>query len=432
MLKFGWNEFDPTEGSATSIDPLKSLAYSVQLGDLVFPGTSGRVWRIRYMSALCYLLRKAELEKEADYRTNYLHYRKYENAFILCLFVLRKRFAEMADFRRVIGLDKAETLAKSNPGAISIIGDILANQMNLGPLGVHSVLMKDLGLIEDDRELLLLPAGEKLADRFEQAVGKDSQEFLSQISNRTKNVKTEGFEQLSEKMLFEFKHDSQSNERKSISSLLFSNSTRRQLFTDLLAISKGTEAPDELGEAQLIDAVSSISSPLKSRYEVIAAYEQFQRIFHHYFDVIRNVPKDEIRFKLENNKRLLSGFNSIKAHLADALLNLRSKGDQFLESNDDPGGTVQEVMRFSGELGASMSDYVHLTEFTVKFHERHQQDKGKMPWIRLSAQYLEVAPRYAVDDQLPSLAEVKGRNIHNYRLSNCVKMITDMGMEQIS
>lgn len=70
MIYYGLSEYDPVNGSATSLDPLRSLAWSARLGDLVFPGSSGRIWRARYISALCFLLKHAELEKDHENSNN--------------------------------------------------------------------------------------------------------------------------------------------------------------------------------------------------------------------------------------------------------------------------------------------------------------------------------------------------------------------------
>ena len=72
MNYFGITAYDPIDGSSTSIDPLNSLAISVNLADLVFPGSSGRIWKIRYLSAICYLIYCAKTDEDQSYKENYL------------------------------------------------------------------------------------------------------------------------------------------------------------------------------------------------------------------------------------------------------------------------------------------------------------------------------------------------------------------------
>ena len=47
MFQPCWTKYHPLEGAGGSVDPLRSLGISQRLGEMVFPGTSGRIWRIQ-------------------------------------------------------------------------------------------------------------------------------------------------------------------------------------------------------------------------------------------------------------------------------------------------------------------------------------------------------------------------------------------------
>ncbi len=429
MITFGWSDYDPLEGSATSIDPLRSLANSVVLGNLVFPGTSGRVWRIRYLSALCFLMKCANLKRGETFQENYKKFRKFENAFILALNELKKRKNSEHDFQRIIGLEKAEQLVRSNTRSISIIGDILSNQVNLGPLGVHTVLLRELDLVESERELILLPSGELLANYYEKSIGINSELFIEKISNnRIQTLRPEDFETITESLLFEFKTKTKNLELETIQKKIFSNDIRKQLFTDILSIGKKAFTANE---SQLIDYLVHLKSPLIRRYKLIRAYDVFQRILKYHFDVIRNVPKEKIQFQLKGDKRISESYSEIKNILTTAIRDLVDSIDGYLIENEDSDDVLIEIKKFAEEV-STFNEYIEFTDFLVEFHEKHQKEKGKAPWVRKYAEgRFEIAPSYIMNEELTTFKESMKSNIHSYRLSNCLKMIVDMDLQTV-
>lgn len=429
MITFGWSDYDPLEGSATSIDPLRSLANSVVLGNLVFPGTSGRVWRIRYLSALCFLMKCAQLERGRTFQENYKKFRKFENTFILALNELKKRKYKEHDYQRIIGLEKAEQLVRSNTRSISIIGDILSNQANLGPLGVHTVLLRELDLVESERELILLPSGEVLANYYEKSIGISYELFADKVSNnRIQTLRPEDFEALTESLLFEFNTRSKNLELEMIQKKIFSNDIRKQLFSDILSIGKKAFVANE---SQLIDYLVNLKSPLIRRYKLIRSYDVYQRILKYHFDVVRNVPKERIQFKLKGEKRISESYLEIKNILTTAIHDLVDSIDDYLVENEDSDDVLIEIKKLAEEV-LTLNDYVEFTDFLVEFHEKHQKEKGKAPWVRKYAEgRLEIAPSYILNEELMTFKESMKINVHNYRLSNCLKMIIDMDLQAI-
>lgn len=427
MIYFGWSDFDPIGGSSTSIDPLRSLANSVRLGEMIFPGSSGRIWRPRYLSALCFLMKHADLEKDNEYRANYIKFRRHENAFILCLSHLKKRYANKYDFNRVIGLEKAEQLVRANSGGIQIDNDILANQMNLGPLGVHSVLLKSMELVDDERELILLPKGERLADIFEASLGTSAKTFLESLrTQKAKRVHMESFDAVNEAILFELRNKNQRPEQKALGDLLQQDDTRRQLFADIQAIPGGKE----LIESQFIDSIVKIKSPLQKKYQLIRSYDLFQRILHYYFDYMRQVTKEDFRFQLKKANRLNTGFTSIKTELVEKTENLVQAIESYLNSHEDADGTAQELLGYAKQLQSSSSNYVEFSTFLIQHHQSHQKIKGKAAWISFSnPETVEINPSNIYAKSMPSLKEYCARNMHSYRISNSNKMILDLGLE---
>jgi hypothetical protein len=426
MIHYGLSEYDPIDGSATSIDPLRSLAWSVRLGDLVFPGSSGRIWRSRYISALCFLLKHAELEKDQEYRANYIKYRKYENAFILCLYQLKKEFQEQYDFNRVIGLDKADQLIKSNANGVHIHADLLANQMNLGPLGVHSVLLKDLKLIDDERELILLPDGERLANYYEASLGSSARIFLDPLKDaKVKLFKPTKFEGLDQSFLFELKRPNQKTEQRAILNLLYEDQTRRQCLEDVVKVANG----DFITEAQFIDRLASVKSPLSAKYGLIFAYDKFQRVLHYFFDSIRQIPTDKFQFKLADAPQIKSAYIDQNNEIRSRSQDLVKAIDHYLANHEDEDGPALEIREYASGIIYACVDHADFTRFLVQHHMQHQRKKGKAPWIRLSSQAtIEIAPSNINKKALPSFADYAESSTHSYRFSNCFKMMSDLGV----
>lgn len=425
MIYYGLSEYDPVNGSATSLDPLRSLAWSVRLGDLVFPGSSGRIWRARYISALCFLLKHAELEKDQEYRANYIRYRKYENAFILCLHQLNNRYTDQ-NFKSVIGLDKAAQLINSNGGEVRIDSDILVNQMNLGPLGVHSVLLKDMKLIDDERELILLPDGEKLADYYEASLGASASIFIDPLKDgKVKLFQPRKFEGLDDRFLFELKRPSQKNEQRFILNLLYQDQTRRQCLEDVVKVANG----EPLTEAEFIDRLASIKSPLSAKYRLILAYDKYQRALHYFFDSIREIPTDKFQFKLNDAAHIKSAYDSQADEIRSRSHDLVLAIDHYLDNHEDEDGTALEIRDYAVGVINSCVGHADFTTYLIKHHMQHQRKKGKAAWVTLtSPNTIEISPSNMSKKATPSFQDYVAEHKHSYRFSNCFQMMTDLGV----
>jgi hypothetical protein len=274
-----------------------------------------------------------------------------------------------------------------------------------------------------------LPSGEMLANYFEKSIGTSCELFTDKISNnRIQTLRPEDFETLTESVLFEFKTKSQNLELEMIQKKIFANDIRKQLFSDILSIGKKAFAANE---SQLIDYLVHLKSPLIRRYKLIRAYDVFQRILKYHFDVVRNVPKERIQFKLKGEKRISESYSEIKNILTAAIHDLVDSIDGYLTENEDSDDVLVKIKKFAEEV-LSLKDYVEFTDFLVEFHEKHQKEKGKAPWVRKYAEgRLEIAPSYILNEELKTFKESMKINIHNYRLSNCLKMIVDMDLQAI-
>jgi hypothetical protein len=431
MIYFGSTEFDPLEGSAQSIDPLRSLGQAGALADLIFPGSSGRVWRVRYLPALCFLLKHTQLDKEKDYRTNYLRFRKLENAFILCMYTLKQKFPEQYDFASIIGMSKAAELIRSNPSRIDIMGDVLSNQMNLGPLGQHTVLMRALELIEpSEKDLVLYPKGELLAERFEKAAGDDAKVFLDAVeSNKVKNLRLDLVTSLSDKMLFEYRRKDQEAEKELLIELLFKDEIRKQLFRDVFSLVKKSG----LEEVELIERLPELKSPLGKRYALVRAFDQFQRLLHYYFTSLTLVTKQDFRYDLNKSKRMDEAYAEVKSKLDKSAGLLTDAVDAYFDESAEENGNIAEIRDHALGVRQALSTQVDFSSFLIQFHQNHQKAKGKAPWISLQgAGKVEVEPINAYTKALPGLKGYLGSRIHTYRYSNCQRMINDLSLQEVA
>ena len=412
MNYFGTTAYDPIEGSSTSIDPLNSLAVSVNLADLVFPGSSGRIWKIRYLSALCFLIQCAQTDENQSYKDNYLDFRPFENVFILAS-TLMKTEKDTDGLKGLMGTSKAARLIETSAkGTVDIQGEILSNQGNLGPLGVHQVLLRSLGLVNEDN-LTLTKNGEILAEIYRKNVG-DTGSVIQELGSKNR-ADIEKLKSRVNPENFSFTLSKKPDEAEAIFKLLIEDPHRQQLLKDITNI-KINDQSDQ--EDEYVNALTSVNSSINQLYyKLIYNFENFERKLHLFF------------FHLLQNRQPtpLTTIKTAANFLSSSSESMLEFGGNFKELAQQLSGTqLKQYGRFIELLDnilPRLGSFEDLSHFIInELHANHQAYKHKAPWVRIEEGKVLVNP-----------ANIKYENdlgdgkLHRYRFANANSILMDLG-----
>lgn len=411
MNYFGTTVYDPIEGSSSSIDPLNSLSVSVNLAEMVFPGSSGRIWKPRYISALCFLVDCARTSEGEPYKDNYLTFRTFENAFILaCTLLQQKGDPGLSGF---MGSLKASNLIEnSQRGGIDITGEILSNQMNLGPLGVHQVLLRNLGLIQKDN-LVLTIAGKELADLYKKNMKSDAQ-ILQEVGSKRRADLDKLRTISAERFSFSIGLNA-GTEAKIILDLLLEDPKRAQLLKDLEKISN----PDGDIESQLIHHLpNEQKSSNWAAYQLIHHFDEFQKYLHWgFYHFIEGEFRGEK--SIVEIQRLKQNFPVLKS-------NLLKYSDLFLKGSEEISTEerydLRSFIQFLENVQASLQNEEMFAAFLIgQHHINHQKGKNKAPWVSMkSGKVLPTPANMVRSDVLESMLESR---LHRYRYANAFSLL---------
>lgn len=414
MNYFGLTAYDPLDGSTTSIDPLNSLAFSVNLADLVFPGSSGRIWKIRYLSTLCFLIDCSSEDEDSSFKENYLDFRRYENVMILACTLLKNE-KDVPGLSGLMGTAKASRLIEnSSRGYVDISGEILSNQMNLGPLGVHQVLLRSLGLIEENN-LILTNRGKELAQLYRANLG-DTAKVIQELGAKNK-VDTEKLKNALVPLKFSFNLSDKQNEAEIIFKLLIDNPQRSQLLKDINSFR--IPDPKDLDDEYVSHMLAAQKSSNHVYYNLIYHYEMFQRKLHVFFNHFLQSP---IPKKLET-------FDVAKKYLLTIQGSLIEHGSNFkklcysLPSQESK--TFQTFINLVDDLLPRLNSFEDFTTFLlIDLHGKHQANKNKASWV-----HFENGMIAAKAVNLRGENDLQESRLHRYRYANVDIILSELGRQ---
>lgn len=413
MIYFGTSAYDPLEGSTTSIDPLNSLSTSVQLAELIFPGSSGRIWKIRYLSILCFLIKASQPKDSRTQKENYLRYRPFENAMIIAATVASKNNGTDPGLKGLMGNSKAKRLIENaQRSKVDLTGEILSNQSNLGPLGVHLVFLRELGLVVEDN-IILTESGDFLASLYQRNL-KSCADLLIETGSRPR-ASLEALEKINPGR-FSFKlGPSQKDEARFLRELLLENDDRAQLLSDLKGMSVRNDGDLEAFFIQ--EMRSQKSSSHSNHYSLIYHFDEFQKYFHYFF--YHFVEGDSAPKKLSELKKLSLLFPEIEKQLIQ-------HGDAF-RSFITPHSS-KRLSHFQKILDGVLARVSNFDEFTTylisEHHQRHQKAKSKSPWVTKKED--TIYPVFQNIQSSESVEKILRDRLHRYRFANAFSILSDL------
>lgn len=417
MNYFGTTTFDPIEGSSTSIDPLNSLAYSVKLAEMIFPGTSGRIFKARYLSALCFLIDQSKTKADLPYKENYLNFRKFENTFILTSYLLQDK--NDRGLSGLMGSQKSLELINNSPKGIDLSGEILSNQSNLGPLGVHQVLLRNLGLMDEDN-LVLTETGKELGSLFKKNLSDDSMKIIEVASSR-KKADLDKLKSISQKRFSFNLQDSGKSEAKLILELMLMDKNRKQLFQDLKGVPLNNQDSAEVQYLNLL--INSDESINHKYYKLIYNFDFFQRYLHWSFYQFIEGEFNGLRpiSKLENFNK---NFSTIQKNIEKYALNIKECSGN-IEDKDRQG--LKKFLDFIDIIIPSLTRADDFCEVVINQHHiLHQKAKGKAPWAEMKDENIFPSPKNMVKNVV--VEKTLKNPMHNYRYWNAYNLQLDLGM----
>lgn len=423
MFTFGWTSFNPLDTESGSQDPLKSLGLAMRLGELLFPGTSGRVWRPRYLSELCYAITLAEPDPQRSYRDNYLGRVRMVENFFLVLRVLRMR-TNPDQVGHVIGKSKVEGLIRANE-TMNMRDELMINQIALGPLGIHLVTLVAMKLV-DPENLTLTVAGEDLAERYRRSLARSAEKIESLVATLPRGLRTEAVDGDILGDLGSVDGKRHPEDTNLLQELLIQDPIRRQVIHDLTNID---ESKATLDDQSCLLALNELDSPLSSKYSLALQFDRVMRCLYFSFNNLLILRTPSVRRPVDHVAMDDLSFEIIRRPLTDAIEGTSKAMRLHEESFEDPKAAISGIRDFTNDIAVNLKDQTTYFTFLLEFHEQHQKSKGKAPWIkRLDANLFEVLPSQRREAPGQEFQEAIGQNIHQYRMANAWAMIRDLGM----
>ena len=203
-----WTAFSPVEGDTSPVDALRLEMYAERLGNVLFPGMTNRVERVRYFGMVCAGLQAAEAEVGGRVtgreHTRLVRQRfvKFEAAWAFAQLVYRGRDIKEIpeggsrprlrhEYRGFRGANRAlaywvKTSERENIDGRSSY-KLLQAQEAQGGLGAYLVSLREHGFVHRDR-LAVTAAGAGLAAAFYDKAQRKARDVLSADGSHTRSA----------------------------------------------------------------------------------------------------------------------------------------------------------------------------------------------------------------------------------------------------
>lgn len=435
---------DPSEDPADSIDPLGLSPTVARLSEIILPGMTLRMWRVRFLTyaALASLVTQQVVES-LDYQGDKLEIRlAFERLFVSAM--IRSSLPQKA-IQRLPGRQLAERAWRENDRPLKT-SNFLKGQAVNGPFGVIARLAHKLDILDNDDQLL--SRGEELLfawamdQRLFGLLGepKSQQEgarWLWRITDATAKYLThskwpstgwQGWGELARVLRLDNIGPAES---KAMTAALFSDSVRHRIFEHLSrkkfkSLYK-TDKEQSVIEGLLdsledsndsIDRIIYITCKLFKQYEQVASKLQIA------FDYLRweltqlngqarlqRVLQDEGSTLQKVCNRLPNAVSKLKSTLEDSYVILENQPSLF------------ESITTICEEGLVCDTPEKLVETIMTRHERVQREKNKGIWIERGETWV-LLPGFGYSNEEPPNEEVV--YIHPFRIANVYSFIKDL------
>jgi hypothetical protein len=432
MFQIGTTEYVPFDNSATSIDPVQSLATSVKIGELLAPGISGRVWRARYLSELCYLiwLSQKNMKLQAgEYKSNYLKMRPFENMMLIAHYLVNQGHRDMNG--NIIGSVKVKDRLQNNPSSVKITDEILSNQINLGPLGVHLVALSSFHLVHKDT-LELTDHGNTLAEAYARNISGNHERIAAISKGSFTSVQLAPLSEIDEKVALSALKEKVSAERTLLRELLLDDPVRRQTLQDIHKVAVDIGG-GEINELMLLDALCNVKSPHTVKYQLAKSFDVLSKAITFLFESLLYRPIEQLRFKADDKFYKSFKFNQLRPSILSEISKIKNLVVELERTSEDPRGAKQSIESFLVELEPSLQSPQDFLRFIIEFHIQHQKNKGKGPWVQFDGEnILEITPALRRDeDKFIDLKDQEVSMLHRYRIANLMQMYVDLELAPV-
>jgi len=447
--------YDPAEDPPTSVDPLGTVAEAERLADMLLPGMTARMWRVRLLTFTAVTAIVAERAVEITGRDDIRDEARlaFERLFVSSLVRRASDDGMVAATRRVPGTDRARRALRV--GEPLTRANFLKGQAVNGPSGVMARLARQLGIVDDEYRLgprgvdlvLSWSSDETLPGALEgrRDAGEGGRWVTSMaVAARAAVNGTWPGNQANiwSDLAARFRPDEvEKAERKTLEHLLwFDPLGLRGRALDLLRDSEETyKATREGGRAATERAVlrdgvvpklgdDAVDTAMKHVLDGVEAFESTSGFLQSAFDTLRWSLSSRGAAHLRDvlaDGRVQKNLDRLRRRLPAASSAL---GVAMSELGSEPmvGRDVLQPLRQLQEDAQRGSESVAmLVDAVLDRHDRVQKEKRKGRWIE-RGDALTLMPGFGFDDEQPPF--YVGLYLHPFRVVNAFSLLGDLGI----
>ncbi|REJ74579.1 MAG: hypothetical protein DWQ34_06775 [Planctomycetota bacterium] len=458
--------YDPAEDPPGSIDPLGTVTTAEQLAEILFPGLTSRMWRVRHLTftALAALLAERAAAKEGGNEDLRLEARLgLERLFVSS--IARKESHEdgwQPAAKRLPGISLARRAIQAGNQPLGKQNFLKGQAIN-GPFGVVQRLARNLDIIDNDNrlsrngeQLLLEWSAEQGLDGIldEENSGSPGAKWLKRIaSGVVRHVQNgwwpgggwSGWDDLAtllrpdtpdsreRAVLFQLLTDPVSDVRKRSIELLLSPATVQAYRAATTNGSAGgldqmilaQELPDRIrGAEEDVDRLILYTANLIDSFEQLAGH--LESAFRGLLWALTHRGGRSTVDQLLADPSLAQHIDTSRDSLAAAttrfhsLMSRMPEHPQVAESIDSErlDGVLQDAL-------AGVSDRASLVQAVMDRHARVQQQKKKGVWVERDEPHWTLMPGFGDSEASPP--DYSGTYLHPFRISNAYSFLSDLG-----
>jgi hypothetical protein len=447
--------YDPSEDPPTSIDPLGTVALAERLADILLPGMTARMWRVRLLTFSAVAAHVADRATDLSGRDGVRDEARlaFERLFVSAL-VRRSNEDEglTAAIRRVTGTDRAREALRANEPLTR--PNFLKGQMNNGPTGVMARLARHTRILDDYNRLgprgwdllAMWSADEGLPGVLK--VGGDAGlggKWITKMAHAARNA-LEGIwpgpqSEIWKDLVRHLRPDGTgASERRKLKQLLWTDSHGfRGRALDLLTSServyqaRRNEGRGTVERAVLRDGLrpqlehSEVDRLLRIVLDTIEAFERCSCLLQSAFDTVRwtlsSRGSAEAGAVLEDS-RACKNLERVRRSLNAATIAI----DASLATITDPAfapDLMEPLRQISSDARRGEASAESLVDAVLERHERVQKEKNKGCWIERGRHFV-LMPGFGLDIEAPPFYE--GQYLHSFRLVNSYVVLGDLGL----
>lgn len=458
-------DWDSIEDSPGSVDPLGTLGGAETLADILLPGMTARMYRVRLLTTSAVTAAIADRVVRTTNGREELRLPArlaFERLLVSALVRLNRRQNDPAIVRRLPGRHRAALACNAKEPLTPT--NFLKGQAVNGPFGVMARLSTAVGIL-DDKRLLGRNAGDLLTAWAEgeglhgvlDPEGDSSRpgaKWASDIARAVSDLLLENRWPKDGARIWDTigsplrPNGTTASEKRLITKLLDSDTVRRRMF-DLLKNRESVDAYRAVmhggvrGDVERHVLLTGITPQLTRSPEdqviaitarAIEAYESVSIALQQAFDSLRwALTKADGKARAE---KLLTAVHTQRA-LDRALLSLRkakprldkASGEFSRESALNRPEIIDPLESLRNDTTPAIASRTALVEVILERHERVQKGKRKAPWIDRGASWILMPGFGFGQDGAPSFDP---SYLHPFRIQNAYSFLSDLGKASVA